>query len=218
MRSKLELISTLSKQRYDPNQMLVMLAFRKALLGCNSVLDVGCGYSGKLRLLGAPNTTGFEGYHPDFEKAKSQNTHDLLIEGNALELPKFFQPRQFDACVAFDVIEHFKKEDGLKLMRDMERIARKRVVLFTPKGFLPQKHSADDDLQVHLSGWEPSEMKGYGYDVSGLLGPKVLRGEGHALKKRPAAFWGIISFLTQTAWTCRHPDHAAAILCVKSLK
>jgi SAM-dependent methyltransferase len=201
----------------DPNAILVRLALRDALVGCDSVLDVGCGFSTKLREVGASNTTGFEGYQPDFEKAKQRNTHDQLVQGDARELTRYFQPRQFDACIAIDVIEHFTKADGLKLMQDMEKLAKRRVVLFTPKGFLQQRHFANDDLQAHLSGWEPGEMKGYGYEVIGQLGLKTLRGEGHVLQRRPAVFWGLVSLLCQVTWTRRHPDKAAAIMCVKNL-
>ena len=126
MKSRLSLILSLLKKGVEPNAILVRLAFRESLLGCESVLDVGCGSSGQLRLLGAANTTGFEGYQPDFEEARRRNTHDHLVHGDARELSKYFQPRQFDACIALDVIEHFTKEDGLKLMRNMERIAGRR--------------------------------------------------------------------------------------------
>jgi hypothetical protein len=72
-------------------------------------------------------------------------------------------------------------------------------------------------LQVHLSGWEPAEMESHGYRVIGLLGPKKWRGEYHALKKKPAAFWGMASLAAQITWSKSHPATAAAILCVKDL-
>ena len=213
----MSLILSLLKKGVEPNAILVRLAIREALSGCENTLDIGCGPSGQLRDLGASNITGFEGYLPDFEKAKQRKTHDHLVHGDARELARYFQPQQFDACIAMDVIEHFPKEGGLKLMSDMERIAKKKVIFFTPKGFLPQGNAANGDLQQHLSGWEPSEMKGYGYDVIGLLGPKGLRGEYHALKRRPTAVWGMVSLLCQMIWTRSHPDNAAAILCIKTL-
>jgi SAM-dependent methyltransferase len=215
MKSRITVIATLLRQGFDPNAIQFLLAVRQALIGCESVLDVGCGVSGKLRQLGISNTTGFEGYQPDFEEAQRQKTHDHFVQGDARNLLQYFQPKQFDACIAMDVIEHFTKEDGMKLMQDMEKLARKKVILFTPKGFLPQHHFADADLQMHLSGWEPAEMTGYGYEVIGQLGPKKLRGEGHALKNRPAFFWAIVSWLYQVTWTHSHPDQAAAIFCVK---
>lgn len=216
MKSRISLIVELLKQGFDPNAILFRLALRNALVGCDNVLDVGCGVSAKLRQLGVPNTTGFEGYQPDFEEAKRRNTHDQIVQGDARNLASYFPPKQFDAVIALDVIEHFTKEDGLKLMQEMEKLAKKKVIFFTPKGFLPQRHSAADDLQVHLSGWEPDEMKKYGYEVIGQLGPKALRGEGHVLKNRPAVFWGMVSWLCQLLWIQGRPDQAAAIFCVKT--
>jgi SAM-dependent methyltransferase len=216
MKSRIALITQLLKQGVDPNPILFRLALRRALIGCESVLDVGCGVCAKLREMGVSDTTGFEGYLPDFEEAKRRQTHHQMIQGDARNLASYFQPKQFDACIALDVIEHFNKEDGLKLMHDMEKLAKKKVIIFTPEGFMPQRHTAGDDLQVHLSGWEPAEMKGYGYEVEGQLGPKALRGEGHILKYRPAVFWGIVSCLGQIFWAKSHPEQAAAIFCVKT--
>jgi 2-polyprenyl-3-methyl-5-hydroxy-6-metoxy-1,4-benzoquinol methylase len=216
MKSRTSLILQLLKNRVDPNAMLLRLVLLDALAGCESVLDVGCGISGILREIGVAKTTGFDGYQPDLDKAKRQNTHDEFVLGDARKLTDYFQPKHFDACIALDVIEHLTKEDGLKLMQNMEKLARKTVVFFTPNGFLPQRHSAEDDLQVHLSGWKSEEMNNYGYEVTGLLGPKSLRGEGHMLKKRPAVVWAAVSFLGQICWTKRHPAKAAAIFCAKT--
>ena len=90
------------------------------------------------------------------------------------------------------------------------------MVLLTPSGFLPQGHTASDDLQAHRSGWEPAEMAALGYAVTGMLGPKSLRGEYHRLRHRPRVFWGIVSFVGHLLWTRWAPAKAAAILCVKS--
>ncbi len=162
-------------QSADPGQIQVKLALRKALSGCQAVLDVGCGSALTLRQLEVPHCVGIEGYRPEFEKARSLNTQDELVFGDVRELTSHFKPGQFDACIAMDVIEHLTKADGLKLMRDMELIAKKKVVIFTPNGFLPQRQSAGSDLQAHFSGWEVDEMRHHGYDVMGMLGPKKLR-------------------------------------------
>ena len=219
MKSRTRLICALIKKRHDPAQILVRLAIRRALAGCGSALDVGCGSkSWTLRDLGLPNTAGIEAYEPAFQEAQRLSTHDRLVLGDARELGRWFEPRQFDACIAINVIEHLNKEDGLRLLCQMEQIAVKRVVLFTPNGFLPQGHRVPGDLQAHLSGWGPAEMSGYGYRVSGLLGPKSLRGAHHVLLRRPAVSWGVVSLLGHFLWTRRHPGAAAAILCVKDLK
>ncbi len=217
MKSLVSLTLSLVKQGADPGQVLVKLALRKALLGCATVLDIGCGTAPTLRQLGVPHCVGLEGYPPEFEKAQRLKTQDEIICGDLRNLTHYFKPGQFDACIALDVIEHLPKEEGLKLMREMELIAKKKVIFFTPNGFLPQKQSADSDLQAHFSGWEANEMKGHGYDVLGMLGPKSLRGEYHALKRRPKVFWGIVSTLDQIVRIHRRPEKAAAILCIKTV-
>ena len=174
MKSVATLILDLLRQKYDPAEIVVRLAIRNALLGCQSVLDVGCGPSPTMRQLDVPRAVGIDGYKPSVDQAKKLNTHDEMVHGDVRELDRYFRPKQFDACVALDVIEHLTKPDGIKMMQAMEKIAAKKVVFFTPSGFLPQRHTANDDLQEHLSGWEPSEMTGYGYKVTGLLGPKKI--------------------------------------------
>lgn len=217
MKSKTGLAWELLKSGADPAQMIVKLALREALLGCRSALDVGCGSSPVMRQIRIPRLVGIEGYEPAIEQARKLNTHDEIVQGDVRELTRYFLPGQFDACVGLDVIEHVTKEDGLKMMKAMETIAAKRVILFTPCGFLSQRHAANDDLQEHLSGWEPGEMTGYGYRVTGFLGPKKLRGEYHALKRRPRIFWAIVSLAGHWLWTRNHPEKAAAILCVKDV-
>jgi ubiquinone/menaquinone biosynthesis C-methylase UbiE len=217
MRGKFDLITHLAREGCDPNEIAVKLALRKALLGCKTVLDVGSGVARTMRQLGVEYAVGAEGYLPSLEIARRQNTHDEYVQCDVRKLGEHFQTEQFDACIALDLIEHLNKKDGLKLIADMERIARRRVVFLTPSGFLPQGNTEAGDLQAHHSGWEPEEMKRLGYRVYGQLGPKKLRGEYHRLKYRPNVFSGMVSFAGQMLWSKRHPQSAAAILCVKKL-
>jgi hypothetical protein len=216
MRSRFGLILLLLKQGLDPGQILTKLALRKVLLGSDRILEVGCGKSPNMQWLGVKHSTGIDGFAPYLEAARQQKLHHELVLGDARELEKYFKPGQFDAVVALDLIEHLTKEDGLKMMRSMESIAGRKVVFFTPSGFLPQRSYENNSLQEHLSGWEAAEMRQFGYHVTGLLGPKKLRGELHVLKRRPNFFWGTISLLCQLFWTRWDPSNAAAILCVKT--
>ena len=211
------LIFDLLKKKHDPSQILVKLALRNALNGCETVLDIGCGIAPTMRELAVKHSVGVEGYPPFSEHIRKHNLQDELVECDVRDLSGHFKPNQFDACIALDLIEHLTKEDGLKLIQSVERIAKKRVVFFTPSGFLPQKHSASDDLQAHLSGWDADEMRKLGYKVVGLLGPKKLRGEYHMLKNRPKFFWSLISLAAQCLHSKYHPENAAAIMCIKYL-
>jgi hypothetical protein len=101
------------------------------------------------------------------------------------------------------------------MLKAMERIAKRKSVILTPNGFLPQGHTDHADLQEHQSGWEPDDLTELGYKVAGVLGPKGLRGEYHKLKREPEWLWGSISLLGQVLYTRWVPSAAAAILCVK---
>jgi len=45
-----------------------------------------------------------------------------------------------------------QKQQDLELLRKMEAIARERIILFTPNGFLPQSAPRDNALHEHKSG------------------------------------------------------------------
>ena len=189
----------------------------KVLQGFQSILDIGCGRCSPIRFADAAKLVGVDAFEPDLERARQANTHDEFLLADCRSLADHFDENQFELCIAKDVIEHVSREDGMQLIRDMERIASKRIVLFTPNGFLTQHSAEEGDLQQHLSGWTVADMRELGFTVVGLLGPSVLRTEGHAIKYKPAVLWGLISMVLQALW-CRHrPNTASAILCWKDL-
>lgn len=78
-----------------------------------------------------------------------------------------FPDNSFDSVFLLDVVEHMSKVDGLNAIEEAKRIARESVHVFTPLGFMEQHVGPDDDdgwgysgneLQTHISGWEPSEF------------------------------------------------------------
>lgn len=200
----------------EPNMLITQLKIYDALKGCENVLDLGCGTNSVLRFFGFEHTTGVEGHLPSYRVANSLHTHNTLIFGDIRHV--WSTKPLYDACVMLDVIEHLPKEDGLELLLTAEDICTKKVVVHTPSGFLPQRCIVAQDFQEHLSGWTPEEMRNYGYEVTGNLGWKSLRGEYHHLRYRPKLFWGMLSMLTQLIYTNRHPERAAAMLCVKTLR
>lgn len=218
MRGRISLFLTLLKQGFDPNQIYRRMMVQSALRGHEQVLDVGCGQSMDLRWFGLEKTTGIEAYRPSYELAVSKKTHGELVFGDVRELDKYFKPGQFEACISVDVIEHVTKEEGLKMMRDMEQIARERIVIITPNGWMNQEHTEEGDLQKHYSAWDAKEMQSYGYEVFGMLGPKSLRAESHDLKYRPKALWGMVSLGAQILWGKQDPVNASSILCIKTKK
>jgi SAM-dependent methyltransferase len=183
-----------------------------------SVLDVGCGADSPLGRFAAkyPRTVGVDLCAEAVAASRAAGTHDEYAVLDVCKIGSAFEPASFDAVVAFDLIEHLDRDDGFELLRTMERIARRRVVVFTPNGFLPQCGSADNALQHHRSGWTAQDFRLRGYDVAGVHGLRALRGYKGSIRWRPRRLWGIVSDLTQPH-VYRRPSLAFHLLCVKEV-
>jgi SAM-dependent methyltransferase len=190
----------------------------RAVGDSRSLLDVGCGADSPVRQFRRRilRLVGVDGFAPSIEESRRRKIHDDYACLDLLHIDQAFADRSFDCVFAADVIEHFPKADGLELIRKMERIAAARVVLFTPNGFLPQNEHSGNALQRHQSGWTVAEMTALGYDVVGINGWKPLLGEFALPRWSPAAFWTVVSRLTQPL-VRSHPRHAFQILCVKQV-
>jgi SAM-dependent methyltransferase len=188
-----------------------------ALKGCESVLDIGCGSSSPIKHLPKKfYAVGCDSFPGAIEKSQKEGIHDQYRLMNVLDLDKNFPPQSFDCVLALDLIEHLEKEEGVRLIAMMEKTAKKKVVIFTPNGFLPQQEYENNLGQIHKSGWSVEEMKEKGFRVKGIMGWKALRGNKGSLKFSPKTFWAIISNLTQMV-VKKNPEWAFQILCVKDL-
>jgi hypothetical protein len=65
--------------------------------------------------------------------------------------------------VAFDLIEHLSREDGYKLLYEVDRISAFASLIFTPNGFVWQPPTEKNSFDAHLSGWTPSEFRRMGW-------------------------------------------------------
>ncbi|MFA5042838.1 MAG: class I SAM-dependent methyltransferase [Kiritimatiellia bacterium] len=202
----------------DVSGMLYVLQLRRALRDCRTVLDVGCGGQSPLRYVRhLTHTMGLEGHAATLDKARSSGTHDEYCEVDIRQLAGAFPKGGFDACVALDVVEHLNKEDGALFLDQLERIARTRVVVFTPNGFMPQGNTEAGDYQEHLSGWSAEDMMRRGYVVSGAYGLKILRGAYHKIRFRPKWLWVLFSVFSDICYARFHPRDATALFCVKCI-
>jgi hypothetical protein len=197
-----------------PGVLPLLFELRRTLRGCRTVLDLGCGPASPLRALRVETLVGLEGFEPSLRQAQAAQTHDEWVFGDVRDLGRLLAGRRFDGVVALDLIEHLPKDDGWRLLEAMETLAARKAVVFTPNGFLPQQ--GHGDLQEHLSGWSPTDLRSRGYEVIGFYGHKALRGGHHRLKHRPKVFWALVSQLSQSFYARQHPEQAAAIYAVKS--
>jgi SAM-dependent methyltransferase len=183
---------------------------------CETVLDVGCGNKGKLPALvpGIRYSLGVDFELPD--EGSAEALHSAYRELDVRSISTSFERRAFDCVVALDVVEHLTREDGRHLLDAMECVASKRVIVFTPNGFLPQPGTLENPFQEHLSGWTVDDFVSRGYSVVGVNGWRPLRGAYAAIRWRPAWFWWRLSLLTECFVRAR-PRHAFQLLCMKEV-
>lgn len=97
----------------------------KYLSDCKTILDVGCGDSSPIRFFEKKYyNLGIDGHRPSIKFSKQNKIHVDYIIGNLKNLGKLVKKKSFDAVMALDVIEHFNKQGGYKLLDDMEKIAK----------------------------------------------------------------------------------------------
>lgn len=201
-----------------------LYCLKRELKNCESVLDLGCGPNSLIQYCHVPYSVGVDAYKPYLEESKKRKIHSKHILGNINKVK--FPPASFDAVILLGVLEHLDKKNGSALISKMEKIAKKKVVISCPNGFLPQSDTDKNPYQVHKSGWDADEMKKFGFRVYGMTGLKMLRRENiseslddsdallSTIRFKPRFFWLIISELTQIA-TYYFPKVSFEIFCLK---
>jgi SAM-dependent methyltransferase len=152
---------------------LPFTALTKALRGIDksveTVLDVGCGKGFPARLLakkGGFQIVGVDIFMPYLIMAKNAKAfQDLILADLRNLLP--FRDKSFDAVICIEVIEHLKKEEGKRLLFELERVAKKKVIVTTPVGFVKHPSENGNPFSIHRSSWHPYEFKEMGYTVRG---------------------------------------------------
>jgi SAM-dependent methyltransferase len=201
-----------------PREIIFRRALAATLAGCRSVLDVGCGARSPLGAVGFSGfAVGLDASGPALAAARAYGRHAALVRADAATVDRVFRPASFDAVVALDVIEHLERERALALVAALERVARRRVVIFTPNGYVPQPPTPENPYQEHRCGFDADDMRALGYRVRGIHGLGCLCGPFGESRWSPGAFWRRVSDLTAPL-VYRVPRLAFALLCVKDME
>ena len=194
------------------------MIFEREIGDLQSILDVGCGSNSMVRLLSNNKyCVGVDAHKQSLDYSKSKNIHNEYVECNILRISELFKDNAFECVIAIDVIEHLEKDDGFKLLDAMERIASRKVIVFTPNGFLPQGDRFSNPWQVHLSGWTVDDFEKRGYSIIGINGHRSLRGEFAKIKHKPKYLFSFISDISQLVVKNR-PRRAFQLFAVMTLK
>ncbi|MCX6766943.1 MAG: class I SAM-dependent methyltransferase [Candidatus Moranbacteria bacterium] len=205
-----------------------VFCLKKNLKDCESVLDLGCGLSSPLQY--AKNikySVGVETFKPSFEESKEKKIHTEYLEKKVENVD--FPENSFDAVIMIEILEHLPENVGYAMLEKAGKWAKKKVIVSTPNGFLPQNPYGNNPFQKHLSGWEIGTMEKLGFRCRGLSGFKFIRFdtpvEGSryqddfmaSIRLRPRFFWFVMATLSQLI-AYPFPKYAFEIFCVKKIK
>lgn len=130
-----------------------------------SILDIGCGPGLSMKKIKArmlvKYTVGVDLFKPYLKICRSQNIHDKYLCIDVRKLP--FKKKSFDVVVALQVLEHLPKKDAWKVLRTLEKIACKQVIVSTPIGEYFHPVLDGNKLQTHQSYFFPEELEKMGY-------------------------------------------------------
>jgi len=114
---------------------------------------------------------------PKYIREHHKYLYDKIYIGDVRDYLKTCN-ESFDLIVAGDVIEHFEKEDGLKLIESLRLIVNKCLVVCIPLGDkYPQKEVKGNKAERHLSVWEDKD-----FDQFGVIAKLIIK---ERIKKRP---------------------------------
>jgi SAM-dependent methyltransferase len=167
------------------------------LADCESILELGCGsYSPILKIGYGQKTAAVDIWQPYIDQHNKAHDYRHCWKADILTMP--FPNKTYDAVVMFDVMEHLPidKQQMKNLLAKFESCARKKVILFTPNGFVENDHVDGDPWQEHVSAWEPGDYP-QGYKIRGADGFRWLFGKAGVVKRRPRIFFEYCGQFTQ---------------------
>lgn len=179
---------------------------------CGSLLDIGCGKDSPVKcFIERGYSVGLDIFKPSILKSKEAKIHDDYVLASINHL--CFKPKSFQTVVLIDVLEHFTKGDGCRVINQMEGLATEKIVIFTPNGFLKQQEYEGNVQQVHLFGWTVRELENLGFSVSGINGMRFFRGEKAMYRINQQWYYWLANLSQELAY--HYPMIAFQLLAVK---
>jgi len=148
------------------------------------ILDVACG-RGKWGFLLRTNLwqtkvakidvepeciVGIDVFRPSLKMVAYHRIYDAVICCHVGYLP--FKDASFDVVLASEILEHLEKQDGERLLSEVERVSRKTIILTTPhfvrkRVGLPSPEGFNP-YEQHVSKWTIKELRARKYRVYGV--------------------------------------------------
>lgn len=131
------------------------------------MLDVGCGRGEWGRILrakkrGSPRLIGIDIWRPHLENLCRTKVYSDLITADAPNLP--LKDKCVDISLACEILEHLTKNAGYTLIRELERVSRRAIIVSTPLNW-PQGEIYGNPYEKHISEWRAQDLACLGYNV-----------------------------------------------------
>lgn len=162
-----------------------------------TILDLGCGrgeFGDAFNRSGKYKVTGVDVFEPYLKICSRSGKYSSLIKADLSKKLKF-KNKSFDAVVCLETIEHLKKPISESLIKEIERIAKKLVVISCPAGEALQDSYDNNPHQKHLSSWSSAEFSKRGYSVSGV-GLKLAYGNSTHVNEKISFFRKILMLVS----------------------
>lgn len=203
-----------------------MKLLRDGIGEAKTILDLGCEDGRLLTLLSDGKNwqvTGVDIFQKNVRETAKKKIYIKAIKGDVVETSKKLirEKRKFDVVFCSQVIEHIERKKGEELLSIVDKLARKKIIMGTPRGFMeqPEVFLGNNPHQVHKSGWSEDDFRKRGYSVYGIgFGPVWSEeGLGRTYSKPLALLASIISYAFSPI-VYYFPVLAAGILCFKEIK
>ncbi len=181
----------------------------------STVVDVGCGDGHLMAWINwrfQYEVIGIDINQADLDKAKTRHVYKRLIRFDLTS--EEFPEKKFDVVLCSQTIEHIPKQKALVLIKRLEKLARKRVIIATINGFFPYDHKiSHGDYDKHQSGWDPADFLAKGYVVQGH-GLKFIYKPGELKDILPSFFHPLLFGLSYFFTPLLHYFYSSALFII----
>jgi len=147
-----------------------MNAFKGVELHGKVVLELGCGFGAWGHLLRAISEgescyiVGCDIFKPYLQKLRNFCPYDDLVLCDARNPP--FRPRSANIIMAFEIIEHLDKNEGVKFLFTLQDLCDEKIIVSTPYGYYKQGGSRNNKFEQHTSAWSRKDFENASYIVN----------------------------------------------------
>jgi len=135
-----------------------------------SLLSLCCGVGLEFQFLRNSDITGVDITPEYLAKVNVDYPQVKTVLSDVMDYIKAQPDNSFDVISFIDGLEHLTKEEGKTMLKECKRVARLKVIVFTPEGYVTNEPKSawgidsniGDHHQKHLSGWYPKDLARYG--------------------------------------------------------